>query len=508
MNVVAKDIWQDDLLGRQQDAEYLYKLILHRSSSRPKDQGAYVINVNSPWGQGKSFFLKRMFEMVQSKNHPAVFIDAWKYDFVDDPYSIVVSSLDTYFKDLIKSSPENKKFLDIVSEKTENFRKNFGKIAYTVGKETLKKASKAVVGEGLEIAADLINGPTSIADGNNDNLNDKVIAITEASLGDFSDQAIDMYAQKRLQDINEVKNSLDKFQASLSSILETIFRDGDKAFPLFVFIDELDRCRPTYAIAMLERIKHLFDVRGVVFVMATDTTQLAHSVGAVYGSGFDSKNYLGRFFHRSYNLPQPEIAAIAHALIRASGVDLNDWRFPSRREVKIEMFAEFFDKTSRLFDMSIRQFNQSFEILLDVTAAWDHEFQIEIIYMYPLICNYVVEKDIDLNNGRIIQDSHGFLLQKEKDNSVSWFIERDIFNIDLKEYYSLYSRYINVPLGQAYHDAADELEDTPSEEIGYICSVLQKEFNARRTTLTERNYSELKNYPALIKHARRWEKLD
>nr|WP_279504657.1 P-loop NTPase fold protein [Aeromonas veronii] len=68
-------------------------------------------------------------------------------------------------------------------------------------------------------------------------------------------------------------------------------------------IDELDRCRPSYAVEMLETIKHIFDIPKVVFVLATDTEQLQHAIKVIYGDGFDAQNYLGRFFMRRFNLP-------------------------------------------------------------------------------------------------------------------------------------------------------------------------------------------------------------
>ncbi|WP_241496697.1 P-loop NTPase fold protein [Aeromonas caviae] len=67
-------------------------------------------------------------------------------------------------------------------------------------------------------------------------------------------------------------------------------------------IDELDRCRPSYAVEMLETIKHIFDISGVVFVLATDTEQLQHAIKVIYGEGFDAESYLGRFFHRRFTL--------------------------------------------------------------------------------------------------------------------------------------------------------------------------------------------------------------
>jgi hypothetical protein len=70
-----------------------------------------------------------------------------------------------------------------------------------------------------------------------------------------------------------------------------------------ILIDELDRCRPTYAIEMLEAIKHWFCVPNVVFVLAMDREQLSHSIRAVYGQGFDVDGYFLRFFHLLEQMP-------------------------------------------------------------------------------------------------------------------------------------------------------------------------------------------------------------
>lgn len=66
--------------------------------------------------------------------------------------------------------------------------------------------------------------------------------------------------------------------------------------PIFIFIDELDRCRPDYAISLLEIVKHIFDIKNFVFIIATNTDQLQHSIKNVYGNDFSANDYLGRFF--------------------------------------------------------------------------------------------------------------------------------------------------------------------------------------------------------------------
>ena len=61
-----------------------------------------------------------------------------------------------------------------------------------------------------------------------------------------------------------------------------------------VMIDELDRCRPSYAVEFLETAKHLFVVNQVVFVLAINRKQLAHAVRALYGNEFEAEAYLRR----------------------------------------------------------------------------------------------------------------------------------------------------------------------------------------------------------------------
>ncbi|RAZ82402.1 hypothetical protein DDV93_19240 [Cereibacter johrii] len=71
--------------------------------------------------------------------------------------------------------------------------------------------------------------------------------------------------------------------------------DGDPPNPLVVVVDELDRCRPDYALALLEIIKHFFSVPSVHFVLGVNLEALEHSVRARYGHAFPADRYLDRF---------------------------------------------------------------------------------------------------------------------------------------------------------------------------------------------------------------------
>lgn len=82
---------------------------------------------------------------------------------------------------------------------------------------------------------------------------------------------------------------------------ELILERGNR---LVIFIDELDRCRPAYAIQLLERIKHYFDDERVTFVFSVNLTQLQYAVKSYYGHFFDATRYLDKFFDLRISLPE------------------------------------------------------------------------------------------------------------------------------------------------------------------------------------------------------------
>uniref|UniRef100_UPI002353792D KAP family P-loop NTPase fold protein n=1 Tax=Pseudoalteromonas sp. TaxID=53249 RepID=UPI002353792D len=121
---------------------------------------------------------------------------------------------------------------------------------------------------------------------------------------DFS-PAVKALAQNLIKDHEAKNKSIEVIKSKLADWVSKFEKQEGKSLPIFIFIDELDRCRPSYAVEMLETIKHIFDVEGIVFVVATDTEQLQHTIKSIYGEGFDAKIYLGRFFNSRYSLKRP-----------------------------------------------------------------------------------------------------------------------------------------------------------------------------------------------------------
>ena len=113
----------------------------------------------------------------------------------------------------------------------------------------------------------------------------------------------------------------------------------EKAQRLVIFVDELDRCRPTYSIEMLERIKHYFDDDRIIFVVSVNKEQLVHTISKHYGYGFDSSAYLNKFFDLNTNMPKIKmndylystydntqflLTSIANGLNRYHGLTIRD----------------------------------------------------------------------------------------------------------------------------------------------------------------------------------------
>lgn len=124
------------------------------------------------------------------------------------------------------------------------------------------------------------------------------------------------------KDILEEVKTAEEIREDVKRILDEVI--VEQAQKLIIFIDELDRCRPSYALEMLERIKHYFDDDRIIFVVSVNKEQLIHTISNYYGTGFDSTGYLNKFFDLDAHLPElqtydTEISVInqsQHFLIR------------------------------------------------------------------------------------------------------------------------------------------------------------------------------------------------
>jgi hypothetical protein len=166
----------------------------------------------------------------------------------------------------------------LTNKKTEPEFKNTLKKAATLSKQILPVIAQAVADKYIDTKEikDLINGVTK-------------------GIADVFENDVNEYATK--------KKSIIEFRKSLS----TFIANTNEGRPIVFIIDELDRCRPNYAVSILEQIKHFFSVPNIVFVLSIDKVQLGNAVRGVYGSDrIDADEYLKRFIDIEYSIPEPE----------------------------------------------------------------------------------------------------------------------------------------------------------------------------------------------------------
>lgn len=255
-----ENIWQDDHLNRSASSKFLTTYILANPHIK-------VINVNSPWGSGKSFFLSRWAKEL-SENHVCIFFDAWASDFSNEPLIALITCIEqqTIDKTAINSTISGRK----ISSASSNLVK---KAAPLIAKGLVKKFL------GVELNEILGDGSAEDASNVAENLVNKLI-----------------------EEQSKISENIEDFKSAVLEKLSQAALNNSKKMPAFIFIDELDRCRPTYAIELLERIKHFFELEDCRFVVASDSAQLAHSVRAIYGEQFHSETYLSRFFDAEFRL--------------------------------------------------------------------------------------------------------------------------------------------------------------------------------------------------------------
>ena len=130
---------------------------------------------------------------------------------------------------------------------------------------------------------------------------------------------VDELTPERLLDDYQGQQETKRLVKAQLSQLGHRVRD-DTGQPLVFIIDELDRCRPTFAIELLERVKHVFDAPNIVFVFGINRSELLKSLESVYGE-IDAGTYLRRFFDMEFVLPEADREAFCRSLVTRYGLD-------------------------------------------------------------------------------------------------------------------------------------------------------------------------------------------
>ena len=250
-------------------------------------------------------------------SHPVAFVDAWTDDLADEPLTALAATQQALEPWLARPG--------VVRTKWNSFLDKTGKVARIAAIGALKRSVDHAIGAGASAAIDgIINDASELTqeavsdkvdEAATQVVDESVIALAAKPPGDLMRDKIDQFQAGQA--------AIDQMKASLSGVVSSL-RASEISPPIIIIIDELDRCRPSYAIKLFEEIKHLFDVHGLVFVFGMNSEQLAHSVKAAYGASFDGTAYLRRFINRQYTLETPNLLPLVSAV--TSDLPLHDGR--------------------------------------------------------------------------------------------------------------------------------------------------------------------------------------
>ena len=230
--------WGDDALQRQGIASELNTLVAELAHG----EDSATIALDGGYGTGKTFVLERWVQAMQDQGRVAVYYNAWENDSDDDPLVSLIEALAS-------------------DDKTD-----WG------------GRSKALLNELL------------------DGILRKYTGVDALSLRKtLDDPAVDLIGAAAARRANR-----QKLKELLAKLVEAT--QEEEEFGVVVVIDELDRCRPTFAIELLERVKHVLNVPGLVFVFGVNMIALRETVKAAYGD-IDAHQYLLRMFTRTLHMP-------------------------------------------------------------------------------------------------------------------------------------------------------------------------------------------------------------
>ena len=380
---------QNCYLQRKNYGEFLSSYIRNQKSS-------LVLNLNGEWGTGKTHFLRQLYTDLHTIHKlPTVYIDAWESDFSDDPLLVVLSEITDQ---LLKY---------ITDEEDEDREKAKNKQSELLGKLSL--LTKKIYNGSLDVAAAYISTKneewetgldatalTSVASHLKINKENKTLEIDAPKYG----KSLKENYRKQYLAIRQTKEIMNEFIRFISK---------DEQAKAFILIDELDRCRPSYAIEMLEIIKHFFETPNFVFVVATDTKQLSHSIKAVYGSGFNGEEYLTRFFNRTASIPKGDLSGFIKGCLEKTsilenlniGLAIPNFRHNmdfkgtiSKNDLEIEELSQNLMLIAEIYNISLRKLEQAIAKLDSILLFEKHKE--DTLFDYQILFQLIIESSSDL----------------------------------------------------------------------------------------------------------------
>ncbi|UTW56085.1 P-loop NTPase fold protein [Kordiimonas sp. SCSIO 12610] len=270
----------NDIFGYEEFGKRLGNLM------RNIDHPATIL-LDGPWGSGKSVFAQQWAGQCRNEGAKVIYFDAFKNDFHSDAFMAITSQIiNIVQKEDIGTKTEQK---SLISKSVQ------------LGKELLPIAAKI----GTRAATfGLLD--TEIFEGAGE-----AIDATTKEVGKQFEEAFEKKLREKLTNAQTEEKTVIGFREQLETIAakaRTASKqeggEDNQGWPLIFIIDELDRCKPSFALEVIENIKHLFAVDNVCFLIVTNTTHLEDAISGLYGLKAHKSSYLNKFYDQHFKLPE------------------------------------------------------------------------------------------------------------------------------------------------------------------------------------------------------------
>lgn len=310
------------LVSRDNEIESILEIMRNVELYKENSENGLVILLNGSWGSGKSTFLEEFVKRIEKEENVELFnfYNAYENDCYDNAYIPFFASIAS------KIQLENK-FTNFIKSVGTGAASGIAVCAFSITRSIFKNKL------GVDIN-DVI-----------DDLNDE--------LSNFKDDYLVDY-----QDFCEYKKYVKEKMTSACKNNTQIF-----------IIDELDRCKPNFAMETLEIVKHFFDIKNCIFIISVDKLQLEESIKAVYGYGINSAKYFSKLFDYQCNL-----------------LPINFYDAVEGLE-KVEYSKELIERSTNLFNylnISLRDSKKIFNDFISKFDNWTMEQSIFMLFLFIL----------------------------------------------------------------------------------------------------------------------------
>lgn len=251
----------------------------------------FSIAIDNDWGTGKTFFVKQVKMILDAYNEHSYDYELSNLERIKNVIDIKNINLHlAVYYNAWENDNQKSPLLSLIYEIIKVAKIDTNKTDIFINKEKIIK-------DGLSAIVKHFSG----------------IDIKEL-LKCVETEAKDIF--KEIKGQKSIKEQVDNILNNL------LLEHGER---LVIFIDELDRCRPTFAVELLEQIKHYFDNDKITFVFSTNIKQLQYTIKKYYGEAFEAKRYLDKFFDLTISLNEINVIEYFNFVNENSRGDMYDY---------------------------------------------------------------------------------------------------------------------------------------------------------------------------------------